>query len=123
MLVHAVAGVEHGQAGAVFQQPGAPEELWRRMMASAPRARRVSPVSLSDSPFSMLERETGNQRGVGAEGLGGQLEAGAGAGGGLVEEQGHAALGQDAVAGERVLMFESGGAAQDVVQRRPGSGR
>ena len=33
----------------------APEELWRRMMASAPSARRVRPVSLSDSPFSMLD--------------------------------------------------------------------
>ena len=55
MFVHAVAGVEHGQAGLRLEQPGAPDELWRRMMASAPSARRVRPVSLSDSPFSMLE--------------------------------------------------------------------
>jgi hypothetical protein len=34
---------------------GAPEALCRRMMASAPSARRVRPVSLSDSPFSMLD--------------------------------------------------------------------
>ena len=33
----------------------APDELWRRMMASAPSARSVNPVSFSDSPFSMLE--------------------------------------------------------------------
>ena len=33
----------------------APDELWRRMMASAPSARSVRPVSFSDSPFSMLE--------------------------------------------------------------------
>ncbi len=34
---------------------GAPEYGLRRMMHSAPRARRVRPVSLRDSPFSMLE--------------------------------------------------------------------
>ena len=33
----------------------APDELWRRIMASAPSARSVRPVSFSDSPFSMLE--------------------------------------------------------------------
>jgi len=33
----------------------APEELWRRIIASAPSARKVRPVSFSDSPFSMLE--------------------------------------------------------------------
>ena len=61
--------------------------------------------------------ETGNQSGVSAEGLGGELKAGAGARGGLVEEQRHAALEEDAVAGERILIFECGGAAQDVIQR------
>ena len=54
--------------------------------------------------------EARNQRGVGAEALGGELEAGAGARGGLVEEQRDAALGQDAVADERVEIFERGGA-------------
>ncbi len=34
---------------------GAPENAWRRMIASTPIARSVSPVSLSDSPISMLE--------------------------------------------------------------------
>ena len=34
---------------------GDPDAAWRRMIASAPSARSVSPVSLSDSPFSMLD--------------------------------------------------------------------
>jgi hypothetical protein len=33
----------------------APDELWRRMIASAPKAPSVRPVSFRDSPFSMLE--------------------------------------------------------------------
>ena len=34
---------------------GAPLELWRRIIASAPSERSVRPVSFSVSPFSMLE--------------------------------------------------------------------
>jgi hypothetical protein len=86
------------------------------MIASAPRARKVRPVSLSDSPFSMLEDLSGDQRGVRAQSLGGQLKAGAGAGGGLVKEQRDAALGQDAGAGERVLIFQSRGAGEEMAQ-------
>ena len=44
-----------GRRVASSSSHGAPEELWRRMMASAPSARSVSPVSFSDSPFSMLD--------------------------------------------------------------------
>ena len=46
----------------------------------------------------MLETEVRNQRGVGAESLGGQLKTGARARRRLVKEQRDAALGQDAVA-------------------------
>jgi hypothetical protein len=44
-----------GRRVAASSSQGAPEELWRRIMASAPSARSVRPVSFSDSPFSMLE--------------------------------------------------------------------
>ena len=103
MLVHAVAGVEDRQAGLCFQQPG-----------------RAGGVVAQDDGFGsegaqgeagVFERlalfnagtEAGDQRGVRAQRLCGQLEAGAGARGRLVKEQRDAALGQDAVAVERVL--------------------
>ena len=92
----------------------APEELWRRMMASAPSARRVRPVSLSVSPFLDAGGEAGDQRGVGAEAFGGQFKAGAGARGGLVEQERDAALGEDAVADQRVHVLKSRGAGEDV---------
>ena len=56
--------------------------------------------------------ETRNQRGVGAQRLGSQLEAGAGTRGRLVEKQRDAALGQNAVAEQRVKVFKLGGARQ-----------
>ena len=69
--------------------------------------------------FFNARRQAGDQRRVGAQSLGGQLKAGAGARGGLVKQQRDAALGQDAVAGQRVLIFQSRGAGEkmaDVVQ-------
>jgi hypothetical protein len=87
MLVHAVAGVEHRQARLSSSSQAAPDELWRRMMASAPSARSVRPVSFSDSPFSMLELRLETSVVSAPSALGGQLKAGAGARGRLVEEQ------------------------------------
>jgi hypothetical protein len=100
----------------------APEELWRRMMASAPSARSVRPVSFSDLALFDARAQARDQRGVGAQRLGGQLEAGAGARGRLVEKQRDAALGQNAVAEQRVKVFELRGAARSG-SRRPRSGR
>jgi hypothetical protein len=39
----------------VAMRCGAPAEGWRITMQSAPTARKVYPVSMTDSPFSMLE--------------------------------------------------------------------
>ena len=50
--------------------------------------------------------EAGDQRGVGTEAFGGEFEAGAGARGGLVEQERDAALEQDAVAHEGVVIFK-----------------
>ena len=91
----------------------APEELWRRIMASAPSARRVRPVSFSDSPFSMLELRLETSVVSAPSAFGGQLKAGSGARGRLVEEQCDAALGQDAVAHQRVFVFEGRGAGKN----------
>jgi hypothetical protein len=55
MLMHAVARVQHRHPVSRSSSHGAPELGWRRMIASAPSARSVSPVSFSVSPFSMLE--------------------------------------------------------------------
>ena len=87
----------------------APDELWRRMMASAPSARKVRPVSLSDSPFLDAGTEARNQRSVGAERFAGQLKARPGASGRLVEEQRDAPLGENAIADDGVLILKLGG--------------
>ena len=60
-------------------------------MASAPSAVTVHPVSMSDSPFSMLEEVAVMSVVVAPESFGGELERRPGAGGGLVEKQ-HDAL-------------------------------
>jgi len=44
-----------GRRVSASSSQGAPDELWRRMIASAPSALSVRPVSFSVSPFSMLD--------------------------------------------------------------------
>ena len=112
MLVHAVAGVEHRQAGSVLQQPGrAGGVVAQNDGFGAQRAQRQAGVF---QRLALLDAraEAGDQRGVGAQALGGQLKAGAGARGGLVEEQRDAPLGQDAVADQRIFVFQGRGAGK-----------
>ncbi len=66
--------------------------------------------------FFNARRKAGNQRRVRAQAFCGQLKAGAGARRGLVEEQRHAALGQDACAGQRVLILKSRGAREQMAR-------
>ena len=113
MLVHAVACVEDRQAGLGLQQPGsAGGVVAQDDRFGAEGAQRQAGIF---QRLALLDarREAGNQRGIRAEALGGQLKAGAGARGGLVEEQRHAALGQDAIPGKRVLVFESCGTGEN----------
>jgi len=116
MLVHSVAAVEDGQAGLGFELPG-------RAGAGVADDDRLGSEGAQGQAgvFERLAlfnagRLVRDQRGVRAESLGGQLEAGAGAGGGLVKEQCDAAFGQNAGAGEWVLVFESGSAGEEMAQ-------
>ena len=74
---------------------GAPLLGWRMTMASAPSEVTVHPVSMSDSPFSMLEEVAVMSVVVAPESFGGKFERGAGAGGRLVEKQHHALAAQE----------------------------
>ena len=59
MLMHAIAGIhESGVAHNAPSEPRGATAACRTPMTSAPRLATVQPVSISDSPFSMLE-ETG----------------------------------------------------------------
>jgi len=55
MLVHAVASVDDGQMGGLLKEPGCAGGVVAEDDGLSASARRVRPVSLSDSPFSMLE--------------------------------------------------------------------
>ena len=114
MLVHAVAGVDDGQAGGLLKQPGcAGGVVAQDDGLGAERAQGEAGVF---ERLALLDAgaEAGNEGGVCAEDFGGELKAGAGARGRLVKEQRDAALGEDAVAEQRVLVFEGGGAGEDV---------
>ena len=112
MLVHAVAGIEHRQARLGLQQPGrAGRVVAQDDGLRAQRAQRQAGIFQRLALFN-ARRQTRNQRRVGAQSLGGQLKAGARARGRLVKKQRDAALGQNAVARQRVLIFESRGAAR-----------
>ena len=63
--------------------------------------------------FFNARRQAGYQRGIRTQSLGGQLKAGAGARGRLVEKQCNAALGQNTIAGQRVLNLKSRGAGKN----------
>src|SRR5439155_535627 len=113
---------------------GAPLALWRRMMHSAPRARRVRPVSLRVSPFSIDEllSETSvvvapsdlaagcRHHAAGKGGLDGQLAVSAidqdeeldGLGATVVEEC--VKRGADGAAGEEDVVHQDDVAAGDV---------
>ena len=103
MLVHAIAGVDDGQTGGLLKQPGraggvVAQDDGLRAECAQRKAGVFERLALLDAGA-----EARNQRGVCAEALGGQLEAGAGARGRLVEEQRDAALGENVVADQRVF--------------------
>ena len=94
MLVHAVAGVEDGQAGLGFKQPGrAGGVVAQDDGFGAEGAQGQAGVFERLALFNAGQRlETSVVSAPRA--FGGQLKAGAGAGGGLVKEQRDAALGR-----------------------------
>ena len=91
--VLAVAGVDHVRVDRLRDQIGRAGGGMAHDHHIAPTAAIVLTVSTSDSPFSTLERSAADVDHIGAEHLAGQLERGAGAGAGFVEEvaDGHAA--------------------------------
>ena len=117
VLVHAIAGVKDGEAGFLLEEPGSAGGVVADDDGFGSEGAKGEARVLECLAFLDARGEAGDEGRVGAKGLGGKLEAGAGARGGLVEEQGDAALEKDAVAGERVLIFESCGAGEEVADR------
>ena len=78
----------------------------------AQRSQRQTGV-LQRLAFLDARAQARNQSSVGAQPLCGQLEAGAGARGRLVEKQGDTALGKNAVPYQRVFVFQNRGASED----------
>ena len=114
MLVHAVAGVEHGQAGELLENPGCAGGFMAKDDGLGAKGVQGEAGILEGLAFLDAGGEAGDEGGIRTERLGGQLEAGAGARGGLVEEQGHAALGEDARTLDGVHGLKGGGAGEEM---------
>ena len=117
MLVHAVAGVQHGQTGGLLEQPRrAAGVVAQNNRLGSQRAQREAGVL---QRFALLNAggKAGDQRRVRTQRLGGQLKAGAGARRRLVEQQRHAPLEENAVALTHVHRFQNGRARQQMADR------
>ena len=114
VFVHPVSRIEDWQACDFFEEPcSAGGVVAEDDGFGAERAQSKAGV-LEGLAFLNARGEAGNEGGVSTKAFGGELEAGTGAGRGLVEEQGDAALEEDAVARERVLVLKSSGARQQI---------
>ena len=107
VLVHAVAGVEDGKARVLFEEPGSAGGVVAQDDGFGTERAESEAGVLQGLAFFDAGGQAGNERRVGAEAFGRQFEAGAGARGGLVKEQGNTALDKNAVARERILTFKT----------------
>ena len=118
VLVHAVAGVEDGEAGFLLEEPGCAGGVVANDDGFGAESAEGEAGVLERFALFDARGEARNERRIGAEAFGGEFEAGAGARGGLIEEQGDPSLEKDAVAGERVLIFESRCAREQMADGR-----
>ena len=118
VLVHAVAGIENGQVSFTFEQPGSAGRVVAEDDGFSSQSLEREARVLEGFTFFDAGGKTGYKGRIGAKAFGGELEAGACARGGLVEEQGDAALEKDAIASERVLILQRSRTLEQMTDRR-----